>query len=71
VTRPLVDVVLVLVDGTRIPVDVVYTGRNPAGAWEWKVTTDLGPIRRKVAGAHVELGPAVWEQTARDLGIQP
>lgn len=69
-TRPLVDVMLVLADGTEIPVDVVFE-RTRHGVWQWRVITDLGPLRGRVAGARVDLGPMVYEQTATDLGIQP
>jgi hypothetical protein len=69
-TRPLVDITLILTDGTRIPVDTVYTG-HADGSWQWHITTDLQPFRRRVAGAHVQLGPSVYEQTAADLGINP
>jgi hypothetical protein len=69
-TRPLVDVTLGLADGTRIPLDVVFTG-TAGGVWQWQITTDLDQYRGRVAGAHVQLGPSVYEQTATDLGIQP
>jgi hypothetical protein len=70
VTRPLVDVTVVLADGTEIPVDVVFE-RTRHGVWQWRVVTDLDPYRDRLAGARVDLGPMVWEQTATDLEINP